>query len=240
MKKLISGATIAAAAMFVSVAPASAADTITYNSAPNDPWSYGSGNNYSPSNTAVLTTDGGQQLYLRAHKYQAVAPASSVSGVYSFALDPGAIYNFDWGIDLNRGGLSPFMFSNPSGITALLTLTNIGTGQTLSFNPFTYAFDDAIVGGSVQNSRRFNSVAAALGFNPGVDSTYRVDLAATGLDGGSDSHALSIFAKFGAGAAVAPAVPEPATWALLLLGFGAIGWTMRNRRTLGAALPQAA
>ena len=30
------------------------------------------------------------------------------------------------------------------------------------------------------------------------------------------------------------AVPEPATWALFLLGFGAIGWTLRNRQHLNA------
>ena len=29
---------------------------------------------------------------------------------------------------------------------------------------------------------------------------------------------------------VAPPVPEPATWAMLLLGFGAVGFTMRRRR----------
>ena len=31
------------------------------------------------------------------------------------------------------------------------------------------------------------------------------------------------------------AVPEPATWALMLLGFGAIGWQMRRRRPLALA-----
>jgi hypothetical protein len=34
------------------------------------------------------------------------------------------------------------------------------------------------------------------------------------------------------------AVPEPATWAMMLLGFGAIGWQLRRRRT-GRALAQA-
>jgi hypothetical protein len=30
-----------------------------------------------------------------------------------------------------------------------------------------------------------------------------------------------------------PPVPEPATWALMLLGFGAIGWGMRRRNSAG-------
>ncbi len=32
-----------------------------------------------------------------------------------------------------------------------------------------------------------------------------------------------------------PGVPEPATWAMFLMGFGAIGWTMRSRRRVVAA-----
>lgn len=38
----------------------------------------------------------------------------------------------------------------------------------------------------------------------------------------------------------AAAVPEPATWAMMLLGFGAIGFSMRRRRQQGAHLYQAA
>ena len=34
-------------------------------------------------------------------------------------------------------------------------------------------------------------------------------------------------------------VPEPATWAMMLLGFGAIGWQLRRRRS-SLALAQAA
>jgi hypothetical protein len=28
-----------------------------------------------------------------------------------------------------------------------------------------------------------------------------------------------------------PAVPEPSTWALMLLGFGAVGWGLRRRNS---------
>ncbi len=33
--------------------------------------------------------------------------------------------------------------------------------------------------------------------------------------------------------AVASAVPEPATWATMLIGFGAVGHSMRKRSTKG-------
>ena len=36
----------------------------------------------------------------------------------------------------------------------------------------------------------------------------------------------------------ADVVPEPSTWAMMLLGFGAVGYTMRRRRK--GILPQAA
>ena len=38
---------------------------------------------------------------------------------------------------------------------------------------------------------------------------------------------------------LAAAVPEPATWAMMLLGFGAVGWQLRRRRT-NLALAQTA
>lgn len=36
------------------------------------------------------------------------------------------------------------------------------------------------------------------------------------------------------------AVPEPATWAMMLLGFGAIGWQVRRRRSRNLAFAQSA
>jgi hypothetical protein len=42
------------------------------------------------------------------------------------------------------------------------------------------------------------------------------------------------FARFTPSQAVAAAVPEPGTWAMMLLGFGAIGATMRRRRRVSA------
>jgi hypothetical protein len=35
-------------------------------------------------------------------------------------------------------------------------------------------------------------------------------------------------------------VPEPATWAMMLLGFGAVGFALRRRRTADKVLPQLA
>lgn len=202
-------APIAIAAAMVA-APA-VADTTTYNSTPTDSWFFGTGNNYSPANTAVLDIDGGDQMYMRFHRTFQTAPAST-GNTYSFALGTDPL-SFDWGIDNNSA----------AAITALLTLTNVGTGQTFSYDPFGFGNDNENASGSSQNSFRFNWIPGM--FDPNVDGTYRVDMATSGLGGGGDRQ-LSILAVFGAGAA---AVPEPSTWALFILGFGLIGATMRRK-----------
>ena len=77
----------------------------------------------------------------------------------------------------------------------------------------------------------------------------RVTLLLTGTDQGSgNTHALPSFGQFDfynfyslgtngtsfgnvliGGLTLTEAVPEPASWALMLIGFGAIGWQLRRR-----------
>jgi len=208
--------------------PVMAADTVTYNSAPTDGWHYGAGNDYSPANTAVLTTPPtaytlSDQLYLRLHQTFQSAPASNGNGVYNFLTGTDPI-SFDWGIDQSGGNFA----------SALLTLTNLGTGQTFSYNPFFVGNDNTpVVGGSTQNSYRLNW--AGIGFDPSVNDTYQVNLTATGYNG--DAHSLDVFAQVGTGAG---AVPEPATWAMMLLGFVGIGGVMRRKTNQNGKILQIA
>jgi hypothetical protein len=202
---------IALAATLACVATAGQASSVAYNSAPADTWFYGNGNDYSPANTAVLTTDDNDQLYLRWHKTFEVAPASD-GNVYSFTLGTEPM-SFDWGIDNNAG----------ASITALLTIRNLGTAQTVSYDPFFIGNDNESANGSVQNSARLSfAFLSGVGFDPNVDDTYRLTLDVNGLAGGPQS--LSIDAKLGAG------VPEPATWAMMIGGFGFVGGALRSRR----------
>ena len=185
---------------------------LAFNSAPADGWFYGSGNNYSPANTAVLTTAANDQLSLRWHQTFVQAPAST-GRTYNFALGTSPM-SFDWGIDNNAG----------APIIALLTIKNVATGQSASYNPLLPIFGNAVGNGSTQNSAR-PSFGFILGssFNSNVNSTYRVTLAVDGLAGGPQS--LSVDAQFGAGA-----VPEPTTWAMMIGGFGLAGLAARRRR----------
>lgn len=51
--------------------------------------------------------------------------------------------------------------------------------------------------------------------------------------------ALSVGSGSGTGQVVTTAVPEPGTWALMLVGFGAIGFAMRRRRQASGLLQMA-
>ena len=105
-----------------------------------------------------------------------------------------------------------------------MTLTNIGTGATFNYDLFFPGNDNEWQGGSVENSNRLGWLP--IGFDAGVDDTYRVDLNVSGL--GGDPQSLTVFAKLGDGAA--GAVPEPASWAMMLGGFGLVGGAMRRRK----------
>lgn len=205
----------AAALTIVASVPVSAQAATIYNSAPAVGFQYGAGNNYTPANAAVLT--GIHELSLRFHQTGVAAPASNMSGVYSFALGTTPI-SFDWGITSSDALRS----------SGLITVSNVGTGQTVSYNPFFVGNDNyTAIAGTAQNSARLNfGFLLGGGFTPNVDSTYRVNLA-------YGNQSLSVDAQIGAGAA--PAVPEPTTWALMLVGFGAVGVAAR-RSTKNAAL----
>lgn len=200
-------AATAALAVIASVPVAAHAATI-YNSAPAVGFNYGAGNNYTPANAAVLT--GVNELSLRFHQTGVAAPASSATGVYSFALGTTPI-SFDWGITSIDALAS----------AARITVSNIGTGQTVSYNPFFPGNDNYVaIPGTAQNSARLNfGFLLGSGFTPAVDSTYRVNLTYA-------AQSLSVDAKIGAGAA--SAVPEPTTWAFMLIGFGAVGLAARR------------
>ena len=200
-------AAVTAIAVVASI-PATAQAATVYNSAPAVGFQYGAGNNYVPANAAVAT--GINELSLRFHQTFLTALASNMTGVYSFALGTTPI-SFDWGITSTDSLRS----------SALITVSNVGTGQTVSYNPFFVGNDNyTAIAGTAQNSARLNfGFLLGGGFTPNVDSTYRVNLAY-----GRES--LSIDAQIGAGAVAA--VPEPATWAMMLVGFGAVGMAARR------------
>lgn len=209
MTRMLAAAAVAA---FSFASPAMAATT--FNANPTTPFTYGTGNDYTPANAAVLT-DGNLELAARFHVNGQQAAPSNNAGIYSFALGTTNI-NFDY---------SAVNFAPQSSVSILLT--NLATGDTASF---TNAFipDANGAGPGYQGSQQlgfgflngsFTPLFGDLNFDANANNTYRFDLTA-------DGSTLTTFAQLGSGAAV----PEPATWAMMLVGFGAIGFSMRRRQ----------
>ena len=204
-------------ATFALAAPAAVnAQVVTYNANPTGGFQYGIGNNYTPANATVLT-NGNNELAVRFHKTFQVAPASVMNGVYMFALGTTPI-SFDFSIGGVTGGGAT---SN-----ANITLTNLLTGDKVFGSPFIFLDNITTASGDIQNSQQLG-LFSGLKFNANVDNTYRIDLSAGG-------NTVTSFAQLGAGA-----VPEPTTWAMMLLGFGALGVSLRRRRRTNNVLQAA-
>lgn len=211
---------LAAFAALAMVAAPAAAQVTTYDANPTVAFTYGSGNGYTPANAVVNTTTTGNgttgELAVRAHVSAPGAQAASTggTGIYTFALNTAHV-GFDYS----------FFGSDLEGAT--VTLTNLLTSDKASFAA-------ALLGGvqpstALQNSEQFGfgflngnfPTFGNLKFDNSINNTYRID-----LTGGGQT--ATAFAQFGTGAVAA--VPEPATWAMMLLGFGVMGGALRRRK----------
>ena len=132
------------------------------------------------------------------------------------------------------GNPAPSLFFIGSGSfeitsTSLFRLVSFdltGNNGTAGFT--VQGFTDAVLqftlgGGAPANS--WTNILA-LGGPPGPITTnrYVFTLTTQGTSGNIDNIVLNF-----------PAVPEPTSWAMMLLGFGAIGFAMRRRPSLAAA-----
>jgi hypothetical protein len=151
---------------------------------------------------------------------------------------------FVWAVDRGSGIARPAL-APPAGASllwdAVIVMFPDGTLRVVTFPTAGAPTITNMVGGtSVAGSSLSAVVAAALlpstGFDP-TDYTFsfwsrvRVTPGADGLN----SEVADLLA--GSGSIRAAAVPEPATWLTMLLGFGAAGAALRSRRK---KLPQVA
>jgi hypothetical protein len=174
------------------------------------------------------STDAGE-FALRGH--QRFQDATSPMGnVYTVALGDQASVDFSF---------NPFG-TDITGLSSLLTITNVATGHTASFDPvLASGYHAAAFPGSAQDSEYlgfgflngspvFN--VGNIDYNSAVNSTYEVQWTVSGTNFAAVTD--TIFINQGAGAAV----PEPAAWAMMLVGFGGLGAVLRStRRQRGAA-----
>ena len=90
----------------------------------------------------------------------------------------------------------------------------------------------ALNGNLAANQRSLAATISGLSIASGANFAFRwTDLNSTGNDHGLAIDNVSITSRLAAGA-----VPEPATWAMMLLGFGAIGTMLRKRARVTARI----
>jgi len=133
----------------------------------------------------------------------------------------------DFSIGFSDSGVSnPFnellVFTNSLAGSYSITLTSVGVGGNDADFDAVYLTGGSIIGQldipELMASSDPLEIFAKLGFGLGA-GTYTLHLEGTSTGDGA----------FGGNVAFV-AVPEPATWGMMLLGFGAIGFAIRRRR----------
>ena len=123
-----------------------------------------------------------------------------------------------------------FMFNGDWNALAGSTITALSNGNWLDFG--VALFGETIVGvhfGNVAGDQ-FGNVTGFYYFNF-LQPTQNIVL--------SDAQGFSTATLFTTSTNTAP-VPEPSTWAMLLLGFGVVGYGARRRRRYGQMIPRPA
>jgi hypothetical protein len=162
------------------------------------------------------------------------APAMAAETVVNFSLDAAQVplvtgtfsYNSSKTGQLSYSDLDSFSLKLPAN-TYDLAFVNSG-----SFSDYRYFGYNASIG---------SFVSATISGFPEILSAIKDD-GSRGFFVRKDSN-YTIFSDYGAGNISVPytnitvsssvaAVPEPATWAMLILGMGAIGFAMRRRRNV--------
>jgi hypothetical protein len=233
--------TVACALGFVAMAPRVAlADTLLFNTPLATPPGvyHGSGNTnvgWTTLTTGTGVTDGGTGIEL------GLAVQTHGVGVGNYLAAPGtanytvtsggalATWNFDYSVNLGNSGQTIATIAGTPSLTILDQTTN----QSFNFNPAA-VMDNA---GLHPNGKTVNGTNAQgfavgsdigfqnsenigfFGFNPAANDTYLITMT---VDGVSLSETVT-------------AVPEPATWAMMILGFFGVGF-MAYRRKGSASL----
>ena len=208
---LITLGTALALTSFVS----SASAVVTFDQDLASGWTQGTGT--SNGHFAVDTEANGVELGLRA-SIRFVGPITPTGNLYIAPVGNSsgkALWNFEFSV--NTGSLV--------GTHSLLTIT--GPSGTFAFDP-TLIGDNTPGGGPLyQNSENLGfSIFPGLNFNPNVSGIYTLDLKLISADNqllGDVSIQVS-------------AVPEPSTWAMLILGFAGIGFMAYRRKSRPAVL----
>jgi hypothetical protein len=169
----------------------------------------------------AVTTDDGLQIGLKSKINKDASDSITPAGdVYSIGL--GHKVNFDYAVIPGSVDLT--------GATATLTILNVDSGQTYSFDasPANLPLGDTTLGSAYENSEQL--AFFPVNYNMNDNDTFDVTLTLNNVQGISGPVSVENVIKIGSG------TPEPASWALMILGLGGIGGALRrNRKSTTAA-----
>lgn len=195
---------VASAAMIVSPISPAAADVLLDMGAPNS--------------TTVRSADNGPGQLVNV----ATDTVLSNIGFYSAAPNGGDLRYMIW-----DGTNSNLLFS-------IVGAAPVGSTPVLTYSP-NFSFN--LTAGSSYYFGIISDANADFGFTVPLITTTQNGLTATGVNSNYTSFASPAFAGLAAASinlvllgSQTAAVPEPATWALMLIGFAGIGVTMRAQR----------
>ena len=172
----------------------------------------------------------------------------NVSGGYLYRpTATGATFSGDAGVDGGSFGFAAapdgiqdgfLQSTGDSGAEIDLSVTGLSVGSVYSFSyfdaqrsgysavPYTVAFDGATLATQTASSTAWTKVTTQSFTATGTSGTLTFSTPLMGYDNDTGLDGVTLN-----GASISTgAVPEPASWALMLGGFGAMGAAMRRRR----------
>jgi hypothetical protein len=186
----------------------------------------------SPVAAQVLTTDLDTWKFVTGDYSRDTSYGDNFSDLSTLTLDNGPTLSFGTPVSVatigngwatwSGGYTGQVLVTSGSSITVNLnpSVTDFGFfAEPNSFSPYLIQLSLA-GGGSVQQLVNGSAGAKFFGWNGGGVSSFTV----------STNDSLFAFGDF----YYSSAVPEPATWALMILGFGAVGGAMRRRQSVAA------
>ena len=165
--------------------------------------------------TVVLTDTGTGQISSGQTISDATFNVSGITGISNFTQS-GSLIN------VNDNGTETPIAGSPTHWAPTLVVTNVHLTTLTGGQP-----NNLIVGLNPNQNNGFDN------FNPYINHTGTFTLACTGCTSASNIFGVSI--SFGTegfvvDATPTTAVPEPSTWAMMILGFAAVGFLAYRRR----------
>ena len=177
-----------------------------------------------------------------AHNQLGIGPGQGVNVATNTTLTNIGFYSAT-----PSGGNVKYMIWNGTNSTLLFSIvgtTTTGSTPTLNFSP---DFSLDLLAGNTYYFGIISDSPLDVGFSF-FGSVSQSGLTATGNNSNYTNYATPSFVGTGGaninlvllGTQAAGAVPEPATWMMMLIGFGAIGWSVRRGRKSAQGLARTA